>query len=85
MPAGKAAKKDADGGGGGGKSNNKENATNPNNPAHRTTFRPPWVKEEKNASQTAPWTLNKRGSRCETDEGPVGKCKKRSQIEIKHN
>lgn len=80
---------DGDGGGGGVKTvkrgknttnnNNDEqsdkgNITNPNNPAHRTTFRPPWVKEEKNSTQAAPWTLNKRGSRdINAEDGPVGK------------
>lgn len=31
------------------------------NPAQRTTFRPPWVKEGPNPlpTPTAPWTLNK--------------------------
>lgn len=53
---------------------NKADIKNPNNPAHRTTFRPPWVKEEKNSTQAAPWTLNKRGSRdINAEDGPVGK------------
>lgn len=53
-------------------SSGKANITNPNNPAHRTTFRPPWVKEGQNSTTVAPWTLNKRGSRDITEDGPIG-------------
>lgn len=55
-----------------------------NNPVKRTTFRPPWVKEDPNpkATPAAPWTLSKTPARRDsstssdnssTDYNPLGK------------
>lgn len=71
MPAGKTVQNN-DGG------DAKTNIDNPSNPAHRTTFRPPWVKDGPKAlpTPTAPWVgMNKRGSRDVNagDDAPIGK------------
>lgn len=52
---------------------------NSSNAAHRTTFRPPWVKDGPNPlpTPTAPWTLNKTNRRdsntdSTSDYNPLG-------------